>query len=143
MNNKKIGKVIKNIREFILGGKAEFSIKNEVNGFEVQYKLINKQGYKIWFVYIISDNKSTYAGNIRIVGNGVKYLVGEKGNYKEDTKEIKGLLWVLNKGDNIGEKVSIYHHFKCSVCGRELTDQESIERGMGNTCARKFGLIFK
>jgi hypothetical protein len=55
---------------------------------------------------------------------------------------IKGAYWLLDglirkRLDSILKSATIQHTGTCMKCGRELTDAESIEYGMGKTCRSK------
>lgn len=130
-----MGKVSKGIRGFILGGKSEFTISQKDN-IKYKYEVVSNKEGNLWFVYM---NKK-YQGYIRNTYSGYSFFVGNKGNKSYDTNAINGLLWVLNRGDNIPEEVQVLHHGKCSVCGRPLSDAESLAWGVGPTCRQRIGV---
>src|SRR5690606_39021001 len=63
--------------------------------------------------------------------------------YKDTTSEaIKGSIWflktLLTDIPKLLNFVSVTHTGSCLKCGRELTDAESIEYGMGKTCREMY-----
>lgn len=124
------GQIEKGIRSFILGGNAEFTIFQEPN---IQYKYTVRTKDNMAFLYM----SGKYQGFIVKEQGKFVFRIGKKGNRNFDTRAVNGLLWVLNHGDNLPEAVKVYHHGKCSVCGRKLTDSESIRRGIGPVCMEK------
>ena len=131
------GCVVEGIREFMLGGKAEFTVLNTVNNVSYKYHLKANKEYTMWFVHVRIAGSFKYAGFIKkgdTEGTYVYYR-GKKGTMDASNTAIKGLLWVLHRADVIPhDKVKIYHHGRCSACGKPLTDELSIQRGMGPVC---------
>lgn len=147
MNNE----VKHNIREYVLGGKAEFTIVQDPSGSKglvmAKYRVQqSKDRNRIYFVYA-EDAKSgllSYHGYITTYNNAIKYhraktmQMKSKECYNEDS--INALMWVLERGDNLPSKVHLVHSGTCSRCGRVLTDFESIQYGLGPECRKKMGL---
>lgn len=133
------GEVLK-IPPFVLGGKAEFSIENLDSGRGFKYKVIkmkdNKKDYvDKFFVYVDGD----YAGLLSVYSAGKLYWSqGKKGTQSENSPPIKGLYLALDSNGVMKRPMVLYHHGKCSVCGRKLTDPKSIEYGMGPECRKKY-----
>lgn len=130
-----VGQIVQGIVPFMLGGNSEFTISQEPN-IQYKYKIKMNEERTLAFVYM----QGKYQGYIRKQDGKYVFYIGNKGNRSFNTQAINGLLWVLNKGDNLPKEVKVYHHGKCSVCGRKLTDSESIKRGIGPTCRAKLGL---
>lgn len=137
------------VREFILGGNANFTIyQSSVNGGKShteKYGVRKNDNGTCWFVYTGTDN----SGSVTEDSNSMVYQgylnrklafnVGKKGSPNYNKKAIDGLLWVLKHADNLPSAVHVLHHGKCSVCGRKLTDVESLMCGVGPTCRKKIG----
>ena len=148
--------VTEDVREFILGGKADFTILQERTDKapEQQYKYrvtIPKDAEPsttpVWYVSAELDN--TNAG-VDVDGKNLNYQgylkrdlsfnVGVKCIEDYNQKSINGLIWVLSHSKNLPSAVHIYHHGKCSVCGRKLTDAKSLRCGVGPTCRKRVGI---
>ena len=142
--------VTEGIKDFILGGKADFTIYQEATGNlkEAQYKYIvkvnDKENPTCWFVstevvegQAIPENLYTTSRNVVYQGylkRDMSFNVGKKGMQDYNQRAINGLLWVLSHADNLPSVVHVYHHGKCSICGRKLTDAKSLRCGMGPKC---------
>ena len=145
MNNE----ITSGIKEFILGGNANFTIHQESSNGKgavtVKYRVQRNDNGSCWFVYTEVDN----SGNTVSDGKNLKYQgylkkdltfnVGNKGMVNYNKVAIGGLLWVLNHSLKLPKMVHIYHHGRCSVCGRKLTDYDSLRCGIGPTCRKKIG----
>lgn len=137
--------VVENIKDFILGGNAEFTLLQEKSErskrtIQVKYRVKANNNRSCWFVYTETDNgKMLYRGFLR---PDLSFELGKKGreNLDKDTEYyVNALLWVLNRKGSLPSEVHIYHHGRCSVCGRKLTDAESLRCGIGPTCRKKIG----
>lgn len=129
-----------NVKTFMLGGKAIFSVLNLITGNHVTYKInrVRPKQHgetpdKIWFVSTCYGyDKFTCIG--RIIDD--KFIPSSK--MDPEGKSVKGfsIIWKrycqnMNPMDN----VKILHSGKCSRCGRLLTEPESLRIGMGKYCA--------
>lgn len=149
--------ITENIKEFILGGKADFTILQEGTDKtkEQQYKYritipkdSEQSNTQVW--YVSTELDETNSG-VELDGKNLKYQgylkrdlsfnIGAKGVADYNQKSINGLVWVLKHSNNLPSIVHIYHHGKCSVCGRKLTDAKSLRCGVGPTCRKRVGII--
>lgn len=126
-----------NILDFILGGKADFTIFQEPN-IQVKYRVALNDSGNVWFVYTETNSSK----KVKYQGYFTKSLpytfkAGKKPNIELNDKAIKGLMWVLNHADSLPSKVHILHHGKCSMCGRQLKDADSLASGLGPVCRKK------
>lgn len=125
---------------FIFGGNAEFSIQNLENGVVFRYNIKKaKDNDRMYFVYVQEGRNWSYAGYLLKYQDGsYRYNTGNKGNYGSGEPPIKGLLYALRHKDRaIPKPMSMYHHGRCALCGRELKDRESVERGFGPECWKR------
>ena len=143
MNNK----VVTGIKEFILGGKADFTIHRDAfNGKKpatFKYRVVANDNNTCWFVYAeLNESGDLEHNGKNLVYQGylkrdMSFNVGKKGVADYNKTAIDALLWVLDKGDKLPYMVHVFHHGKCSRCGRRLTDVESLRCGLGPTCRKK------
>lgn len=131
---------VKNARNFIFGGNAEFTIKNIVSSKEYKYNIRkSKNKYEdkeLFFVRVKNGKDFEYAGCIFKFLNGkFVYNKGKKGNLDITDPAIKGIIYAINRGNNaLPHPMKMIHHGHCACCGRKLDDDESIERGFGPIC---------
>lgn len=148
--------ITENIKEFILGGKADFTILQEGTDKtkEQQYKYritipkdSEPSNTQVW--YVSAELDETNSG-VELDGKNLKYQgylkrdlsfnIGARGIEDYNQKSINGLVWVLKHSNNLPSVVHIYLHGKCSVCGRKLTDAKSLRCGVGPTCRKRVGI---
>lgn len=135
---------VTNPYEFILGGKAEFTIRNIDANLKYKY-LVRKSRKKdnMWFVYLKDGRDyNLYAGYIQKINNDLRYSEGRKGQLKIDSPQIRGLIYALRKKDHpLPRPMILMHHGKCACCGLPLDDPESVARGVGPTCWKRLRAV--
>ena len=124
---------------FIIGGKAEFTIKNVTSGKKFKYKVKKSKYDNVFYISVKRGNDYEYAGSLNIK-KGV-YSKGKNGIIDSNHPAIKGLLYALRKGDNpLPRPMIMLHHGKCACCSKKLDDELSVSRGFGPICyERIFG----
>lgn len=143
--------VSENIKDFILGGKAYFSICQEATegsaGGKENFCVTRSKDGKCYFVNKDSSgsSKGAYLGFFYKDDVGRMSKLRQTRRLSEVSDSVaKPLIVVLNcletKGRLPGNGiVHIVSAGRCSVCGRKLTDYESMKYGMGPECRKKFG----
>jgi hypothetical protein len=140
--------VTENRLRFLLAGKATFTIKNERSGYEVDYTVMLSANTNRY--YVVATKAHTHLGWIpadRLLypDQTVTPVVQQLASYKGFWWYYKQLLIaeyddpVCKDMDNaLAFKLDfkLYHKGRCSRCYRELTDADSIARGMGPVCAK-------
>lgn len=126
--------IVSTPKEFIFGGKAEFTIKNVSSGNLYKYQVTRcKTKDNVFFVKVKKGHDWEYAGFLD--NKTMKYIRGNKGKLDNDTPAIKGLIYAINKGNTpLPRPMTMIHHGKCACCGKKLDDEQSIERGFGPVC---------
>lgn len=130
------------IKDFILGGNADFTILNSDSGNEIHIKVVKRKkkdgspaaGY--WLYY-----GKEYIGFIKenlAVGHPIKKL-----NLKiwDDARMKFNYFWKMVLAGNIPDNMHLLHNGTCCRCGRKLTQVESITNGIGPECAKKTKLF--
>jgi hypothetical protein len=136
-------KEMEKIEQFILSGKAVFTIINKETGNRFTYKVNRKEfddQQVLWFVNLLTgpDNISnyTYMGTIH---RGV-FKATTKSKHPDSTS-FKAFHWFWNKLTmhelDKFPQFAFYHEGRCGRCGRRLTVPESIESGYGPECINK------
>lgn len=138
--NDMAGEVTENILGYLMGGKCDFILSQDAVGgrpaAKRHYKLILSKGNnKCYYVYC----EGGYIGYFMAYNVGNLKGISNKGNENELGKP---LVVVLNSLKNNGKLpgngvVHITSTGRCSVCGRVLTDRESIHYGVGPVCREK------
>lgn len=131
-------------RDFVLAGRAVFTIENTESGNRFTYKVKKKEGPQgiLHFVTVLTgpDNSSDYT-YIGTIFGGKEFRITKGSAVTENAPSFKAFKWLwgmLNNGkEGLPEKVKFYHEGRCCRCGRVLTVPESIERGLGPECASK------
>lgn len=115
---------------------AVFTIKSLQTGKDFTYKISKKLYNDRWFTFVRVEKQYmnfTYLGSYF---KGKLYLKGKQ----VSTPSANAIGFVLDQVEKgrtewLDKKMEFFHTGKCLCCGRELTDVESIKRGIGPVCA--------
>ena len=131
------------IKKFLLAGKCYCRIENQRSGncFDYIIKKSKNKDSEMYFVQIVEGSHKSYAGVVYLKDDLLYFSKGVKGNASPYDMEIQALLYVYNNVDKLPNYVKVYHFGKCAVCGRKLTDDDSVERGVGPECWKKINLF--
>jgi hypothetical protein len=136
---------LENPRDFVLAGKAIFTVQNEKTGNRFTYKVKQAQDdgapKKVWFVSVLNgpDNGSNYAYIGTIFGkyDHLSFCHTKKSTVTPEAQSFKVFAWMLKNSSVLPEFVKLHHEGFCGRCGRRLTVPESIKNGLGPECAKK------
>lgn len=130
----------KDIYNFVLAGKASFTMHNIETDGRFTYK-VNKMkkgtGYFISVSY--GYEQYTYAGMlVKSKENVVEFIKGKKGKMDETSDCIQVLVKVIRLAvrGKLPDNIEVLHFNKCGRCNRPLTDPVSIKRGIGPECIK-------
>lgn len=123
------------IRPYLTAGRAVITITSAKTGRRFIYKItVNKKDPNMFFVAVLgSDNSYKYMGIMR----NFKFQTTAKSEYDAKSMPAVAFNFFLSRLDNPHPDMGVFHSGRCGRCGRELTDPESIKRGLGPTCARR------
>lgn len=137
----------KHIHDFLVGGKAMFTIRSHKTGKHFTYKISKSK--KIIGMYFVSINsydkpllngsvgKWSYIGVLTEEPNGELYFrTTQKSTIGRGDKRVDTFMWFVRHHEHLFN-CDFFHIGKCGKCGRTLTDPTSIEIGLGPIC-RKF-----
>ena len=141
------GEVINDRDKFMTGGKAIFTLVNELTKNRYTYKVevqkknhIVPQSKKYFFVSVLtgSNNETdyNYIGMLKIENNNIVFYLTQKSKMKEDSVPVKVFSWLLKNFNNLPINIKFYHEGYCARCGRKLTVPESINTGFGPECIK-------
>lgn len=139
---------IENCQNFLLGGKADFLVKDIVNKVTLNYLIkqdyYNKKLYYIkyksfdWLNVATLQIKELIIDNVQInlpvffpLNNVSDVKIIEKSNI------INTIILCIYYIEQLPFNIEIHYTGRCSICGRKLTDEISINRGIGETCMKK------
>lgn len=116
---------------------SPITIRSKKTGKDFTFKISRSEYQGYWYTHI----KIERGGYLDFSHIGT-YYDGQIHKNKEvvDTDGAKAIAWVLRnvelkRVNKVSEGVEVMHSGHCMACGRELTDAESIERGVGPVCA--------
>jgi hypothetical protein len=142
------------IRRYILGGNAAFTLRSLETGDRYTYKVksvrlddsrdwsttnINKDRF---FVSVLvgggRESDYVYMGLLdRSVDGSYNLHTTAKSRVSNQAPSFKGLAYcwnALDQGCRWPSRVEFFHEGKCCVCGRKLTDPVSVAQGIGPEC---------
>lgn len=123
---------------FMLGGNATFTLKNEKTGNRYTFKVRQSKKNKPHWVSVMtgSDNEHSYTFLGSIINKNYRH--SRKSRILPTAQSAKVFEWAFPRilSDNLPSPVKMYHEGRCGVCGRKLTVPESIENGIGPSCAK-------
>lgn len=130
------------LKTFVLAGRAVFTLTDLESGKHYTYRVNKSKPNKqyplpIWWVSLgIGYEDSIPAGRIftdeRYVGPNTSKLNSGSPSIKLFTE---WWTWVKSGDERPAPCIRFQHEGKCCVCGRPLTNPESIEMGIGPECA--------
>jgi hypothetical protein len=128
-------------RDYILGGNATVTLVSKRSGDRFTYKIKRAKprpgsGEPPFFVSLLTgpNNTEDYEFLGTIFADG-KYRHGGKSKIAPTAPSAQAWAWTW--GNLTSDRVEVWHEGACSRCGRALTDPESIQRGLGPTCAER------
>lgn len=134
----------KDIVNFIFAGRCHCSIQNIVSGNAFEYKIKQGNNPRYYFIKVRRLNsKEPYknGGTLELYDSSdtlrYRYSKVKTSEVDDTAMSIQALLYVLKNYDSLSPKVRVEHFGTCGRCGRKLTDEESIHRGLGPECAKK------
>lgn len=115
-------------REFILAGRAAFTVRSKRTNAHYTFRV--DRATDRWFVKLNVGKSWVYLGQIR------------EGQF-EVTRASRGgkaceafsWLWGNLSRDVMPPQVEVMHIGSCGRCGKQLTNPQSIDRGLGPECA--------
>lgn len=132
-------------RDFILAGKAIFTVSND-KGDRYTFKVIHKKGNErwapVWFIALLTgpnnEDDYTYMGKVDPELGTV--ILTNKSAYPEEALPVKVANFALRimwGRQELPAGYAIHHEGKCGRCGRTLTVPESVDSGFGPECITK------
>lgn len=121
---------------YALAGKSTITVRGKTTRFTYQIKKIANQ--EKWFVGLLNgpDNNCDYM----YIGLGTMdknatftFRLTRNSRAGDDAQSVIAFKWLVRHWES--PLMEIWHEGACGRCGRKLTVPESIESGLGPTCA--------
>lgn len=131
---------------YLLAGNSLFTIMNAESGNHATFRITNLKRIDphatrdLWFVKVLSggadEKRYMFLGSIRKDGGSFIYRHSPKSKAHPENIGVKVIVWFLRKIQNgtLPEFFHMFHEGRCGICGKTLTDPESIKRGYGPDC---------
>lgn len=127
------------IRAYILGAHGAFTIESHKTGQHYTYRVSSVNDR--FFIHVMTGGADDYEYLGMIVDHDnptMRVIPTRASRFNAVSPTMAAVNWFMRHiavRPEIDESiVSFYHNGRCARCGRELTDPESIERGMGPVC---------
>jgi len=116
---------------------GEFTIKSLVTNKDFTFKVATKKWKGNSYTHVSVEQGYLQWNYLGTFFEGKIFSKSGQGS----TQSAQAIAWVLNnvqksKFDLLKEKVEIMHLGNCVRCGKQLTDANSIARGLGSECAK-------
>jgi hypothetical protein len=131
------------ILNFIFGGNAVFTIKNNETGNRFTFKVVTMKEKKgdrnaPYFVRVLTGSDIySFIGTCFFKDGVWSYKHSEnKSKVGKDAQSVQVFSYVLKhlQMKDLPSQVDVWHEGRCGRCGRQLTVPESIEHGFGPEC---------
>ena len=128
-------------RGYIFSGKAVITLTNTSNGHVMMYKITRVNDF-LWFVHFNFGNAGVRWRYVSCIHKDTPWRLSSAKVSKYCPKDLEWVVceWMLRKVhgyDNTYPEVTINHNGFCGRCGRLLTDDKSVEYGLGPVCRIK------
>lgn len=126
------------LKKFLLGGKAEFTLKNIKSGNHYTFQLRQKDG-GCYFLFVILQAK-IYLGFLSSFEEKIIHISRSPNIYEDQYKYfdiLKNFLDIIFEKNQLPKGIQIFYTGYCSVCNRKLKDPESLVIGIGSECRKK------
>jgi hypothetical protein len=134
MESKKLEKGLE--LDFILGGKAIFTIKNTDTSNRFTFKVTKHKKSNIYFVSVLtSPDIYEFFGTIF---ENKSFSLSKKSRLTSNAQSVKVFYWMWQKLNTVGlpDIIEFWHEGRCAKCSRPLTVPESLILGFGPECAK-------
>lgn len=132
---------------YALAGRATITVRSAKTGTRFTYKITRCADDKkaLWFVALLSgpDNVADYQylGIVKPVASDYvpgftrhfEFRLTAKSRAGADAPSVVAMMWLAKNWES--DRVEVWHEGSCGRCDRKLTVPESIESGIGPTCA--------
>lgn len=126
--------------QFLLAGKATFTVRSEATGAHLTFQVRQWKKAKYGTMHFVSVRTGNDYAKIGVVRNGCDLeLGGSKCDLPFEDFRVRGFRYIFRhlQQKQLPPKTEIWHEGSCGRCGRALTDPASIASGIGPECIKK------
>lgn len=122
-------------KPYALAGKATVTLRSMKTGTRFTYRIKKHKTEELYFVGVLNgpDNTNNYQYLGTIFPEGFSVTRKSQINFKAPSAV--AFHWFAKNMEHAA--VEVWHEGACGKCGRKLTVPESIESGLGPTCASR------
>lgn len=129
-------------KNFFIGGNATFTVQNPAGEYYT-FKVRQPKADMPFFAGMLTgpDNESSYSYLGIVNPQTAEVKLTAKSKMNDESKPVKVIRWALRQvwaGKELPAGYQVRHEGKCGCCGRTLTTPESLDRGIGPECAKRF-----
>lgn len=114
---------------FLLGGRARFVLKSLKTEKSFSYSIKKIKNY---YAVYSKQKHSGYLGALTFIKGKLRFRPNPM---VHAIPAAMAFAWYVENINSLD--CELYHQGACSMCGRALSDPESIEKGIGPVCAEK------
>ncbi len=116
---------------------SPFTIQSLKTGKDFTFKVSRSEFNDKWYTHVWVEKNYLEFYHVGTYFQGSVY----KNRQKVRTPAARAISYLLGNVelknfDKLDSQIDIFHSGNCMSCGRELTDSESIQRGIGPVCAK-------
>lgn len=130
--------------QFMLAGKATFTVKSEVTGEHLTFQVRHWKKAKDATLHFVSVRTGNDYAKIGMVRDRRYFNLGKQIDLDVNDKRVRGFRYVFDhlvREHRMPPKCEVWHEGACGKCGRPLTDPVSIARGIGPECIKKMECV--
>lgn len=128
-------------RAYLLAGRSTVTAKSLKTGDHYTFKVTRSERGDVFFVKVLvgGDEHFEYAGILRSA-KAQRLTLTFASKVNESSPCVKAFDYVMRAlgGLTFPAELELRHEGVCGRCGRPLTHPDSIDRGIGPECAKKF-----
>ena len=124
----------KHLKAFLLGGKANFILRNIKTNNNLNYKIILSKNNEDIFNIYFKSTKWIFLGQINNSKQNFTINWMMPKTYKKEAIIFGTFYEIIFKEDRLPKGIEILYTGHCGHCGRLLTKPKYIELGIGQYC---------
>lgn len=135
---------VSHLQKFLLGGKAQITIVNQITKNEYTYfikRKIDDKGKETdsYYIYLVGKGRGNYIGYFLKSKPVIVCYISTK--IEEENRKsfiiIDGFISILYRQNLMPKGIKVFYDGRCSICNRVLKDPTYIEIGIGPECLKK------